>query len=188
MNSSLKLFLKSPLYCCLLHPFSEKSHSFNEEDLGHLFDFLESLANSTFTNLASLRLTDNIDQLLEYFDIKPENYLKVIYNLTEDRSLRYINDKDNFQTIRATSGLELINSRLILTENGLCYLFNSNLSPEYSASYMITGELLDSNLSSSELYIGTQSSTYFATGLSYNILGLNTDTPFNVIMYTSIIH
>lgn len=146
------------------------------------------MANSTFTNLQDIRLTDNIDQLLNYFDIKPINYLELIYNLTEDRSLRFIIDKDNFLTIRATSGLQVINSRLIPTENGLCYLFNTNLAPEYSASYMITGKLLDSDLNNSELYIKTQSISYFAGGIDYNILGLHVDVPLNVSSFYINLH
>lgn len=176
-------FFNFPILTNWIFSSERDHHPFDEQQIHHLFEFLESLANSTYNTLKYLHTTQDIDELLAYFNIKPENYLSLIYNLTVDRSLKDINDVDNPAKIRATSGLQVVNSRLILTEFGLCYLFNSKLSSEYSANYMIRGGELQSmidNLSQSDKYIGTRASNFFASVNNYNILGLDSGTALYV--------
>uniref|UniRef100_A0A8W7P7G8 Uncharacterized protein n=2 Tax=gambiae species complex TaxID=44542 RepID=A0A8W7P7G8_ANOCL len=103
-----------------------------------LFDFLESLANSTFINFQNIKHSDNVDSLLDVLQIQPENYMKIIYNLTRD--LTRLDDTE--LRVRTQSNLEFLRTHQTLTEYGICYTTNSFISSNLTASLLLTGREL----------------------------------------------
>lgn len=62
-------------------------------------------------------------------NIDPRDYMMLIYNLTRDK-IRYGNIEER---VRAFRNRAFINTELILTEQGICYISNSFLSNNLSA-------------------------------------------------------
>ena len=100
------------------------------------FPFLESLANSTYNNFQYIKNTSNTDNILQKLRIRPNKYMQLIYNLTEDLSFRKgLNEK-----LRNTNNEDFIKVTQILTENGICYTTNSILAVNLSTSILIDGK------------------------------------------------
>uniref|UniRef100_A0A182QP75 Sodium channel protein Nach n=1 Tax=Anopheles farauti TaxID=69004 RepID=A0A182QP75_9DIPT len=116
--------------------YCSKNGITNEEDQAELFDFLESLANSSFFNFDSIKHSAKVDQLLDVLQIHPESYMQVIYNLTRDLSRL----DDTELRVRTQSNLEFLRTYQTLTEYGICYTTNSFISSNLTASLLLTGK------------------------------------------------
>ncbi|XP_017075015.2 uncharacterized protein LOC108110458 [Drosophila eugracilis] len=131
-----------------------------------LWDFLENLANATYTNFQNIPESDEIDQVLKDIGLKPEKYMELIFNLTYDRTY----EPNYNERIRSQDGTNHIHVRQVLTEWGLCYMTNSRLSEKYSAQYAIFGKYPELNVFQRE-EIQYQHGTYFSKDAQYTILG-----------------
>uniref|UniRef100_A0A1A9UPL1 Uncharacterized protein n=1 Tax=Glossina austeni TaxID=7395 RepID=A0A1A9UPL1_GLOAU len=149
-----------------------------------LFNFLETLANTTYSNIDYLVGNDEVDRLLDRLHIQPENYMHLIYNLTGDDTLRFVADISNFMDkIHTISGNLIIGTRQTLTEYGLCYMTNTMLSDKYSSRYMVEGILPDKDIQTSPSYINVKKCSYFENDVNYNVLGFDT-SPINVFLHS----
>uniref|UniRef100_A0A1B0AJR6 Uncharacterized protein n=1 Tax=Glossina pallidipes TaxID=7398 RepID=A0A1B0AJR6_GLOPL len=149
-----------------------------------LFNFLETLANTTYSNIDYLVGNEEIDRLLDRLQIQPENYMKLIYNLTGDDTLRFVADISSFMDkIHTISGDLIIGTRQILTEYGLCYMTNTMLSDKYSSRYMVEGILPDKDIQTSPSHINVKKCSYFENDVNYNVLGFDT-SPINVFLHS----
>ncbi|XP_060663029.1 acid-sensing ion channel 5 [Drosophila nasuta] len=110
-------------------------HNVFGKDRTELRDFLEQLANSTYTNFENIPEYESIDHTLKNLNIEPENYMELIYNLTWDAT-----HSEESGRVRCTDGSYEIRVTQVLTEFGLCYVCNTFLGLEYSASYVLFGE------------------------------------------------
>uniref|UniRef100_A0A182SHV8 Uncharacterized protein n=1 Tax=Anopheles maculatus TaxID=74869 RepID=A0A182SHV8_9DIPT len=119
-----------------LHILENKNGISKEEDQAELYDFLESLANSSYFNFENIKHSDNVDSMLDMLQIKPENYMMVIYNLTRD--LTRLDDTE--LRVRTQSNLEYLRTYQTLTEYGICYTTNSFISSNLTASLLLTGK------------------------------------------------
>ncbi|XP_040172013.1 sodium channel protein Nach isoform X2 [Anopheles arabiensis] len=140
-NTSMPSLTICPLkriYRPYLLNYCSKNGITKEEDQAELFDFLESLANSTFINFQNIKHSDNVDSLLDVLQIQPENYMKIIYNLTRD--LTRLDDTE--LRVRTQSNLEFLRTHQTLTEYGICYTTNSFISSNLTASLLLTGREL----------------------------------------------
>lgn len=63
-------------------------------------------------------------------NIKPENYMMLIFNLTQDY-LR-IPDEYSHQRVKAMHNKEYVRAEQILTEQGICYISNHYLASNLS--------------------------------------------------------
>lgn len=62
-------------------------------------------------------------------NINPEDYMMLIYNLTQDRLRNVAGER----RVRAFRNLDFIGCEQILTEQGICYTSNSFLASNLSA-------------------------------------------------------
>lgn len=106
------------------------------EEKEEFFPFLESLANSTYNNFQNIKNTSNTDNILKKLRIRPNNYMHLIYNLTEDLSYR----KGLEKKVRNSNSQDFIKVTQVLTENGICYTTNSILAVNLSTSILIDGK------------------------------------------------
>uniref|UniRef100_A0A182NBU8 Sodium channel protein Nach n=1 Tax=Anopheles dirus TaxID=7168 RepID=A0A182NBU8_9DIPT len=137
-NTSMPSLTICPLrriYRPYLINYCSKNGITKEEDQAELFDFLESLANSTYFNFENIKHNAKVDQLLDMLHIHPENYMQVIYNLTRDLSRL----DDTELRVRTQSNLEYLRTYQTLTEYGICYTTNSFISSNLTASLLLTG-------------------------------------------------
>ncbi|XP_058449237.1 uncharacterized protein LOC131429203 [Malaya genurostris] len=95
-----------------------------------LFDFVESLANSTYLNFQNIKGSQNIDRILSMLRIYPKDYMTWITNLTEDLTQR---DHQELR-VRNQNNLEFIRTLQTLTEYGICYTTNSFIAPNLTTS------------------------------------------------------
>uniref|UniRef100_A0A182WGM4 Sodium channel protein Nach n=1 Tax=Anopheles minimus TaxID=112268 RepID=A0A182WGM4_9DIPT len=138
-NTSMPSLTICPLkriYRPYLVNFCSKNGISKEEDQAELFDFLESLANSSYFNFGNIKHSDNVDSMLDMLQIKPENYMNIIYNLTRDLTRL----ADTELRVRTQSNLEFLRTYQTLTEYGICYTTNSFVSSNLTASLLLTGK------------------------------------------------
>ncbi|KAI9583924.1 hypothetical protein GQX74_010259 [Glossina fuscipes] len=161
-----------------------RRENISDSDAKILFNFLETLANTTYSNIDYLVGNVEIDRLLDRLQIKPENYMQLIYNLTGDNTLRFVADIPSFMDkIHTISGEFIIGTRQILTEYGLCYMTNSMLSDKYSSRYMVEGKLPDKDIQTSPSHISVKKCSYFENDVNYNVLGFDM-SPINVFLHS----
>lgn len=103
-----------------------------------LFDFLESLANSSYINFENIKSTPRTDEILQRLRIRPENYLTLIYSLTEDLTQRTGNIE---LKVRNVNNMEFIKTTQILTEYGICYTTNSMLALNLSTALLLENKI-----------------------------------------------
>lgn len=84
----------------------------------------------------------SIESTLSELNVKPQNYMELIYNLTADETMNP-NEK---QRVRTVDNGANIHTRQILTEYGLCYMTNNILPEEYTSRYFIFGEYPERNI------------------------------------------
>lgn len=109
-----------------------------EEEKDEFFDFLESLANSTYFNFQNIKSTSKTDEILQRLRIRPADYLRLIRNLTEDLTYR----TGNYELkVRNVNNMEFIRATQILTEYGICYTTNSLLALNLSMSLLMDNKL-----------------------------------------------
>ncbi|XP_055843170.1 uncharacterized protein LOC129909987 [Episyrphus balteatus] len=97
-----------------------------------LFDFLESLANSSYFNFMDIKVAPSIEK----HNIDPMDYMNIIYNLTEN----YLLVSEKSIRLHAIINLWLVHSQQILTEWGICYSTNNYLIDELSTSNLLYGK------------------------------------------------
>lgn len=97
--------------------------------------FMESLANSTYTNFNNIPDYPSVESILNRLAIKPQHYMELIYNLTSDGS--FITGD---AWVHCTDGTHEVKTMQILTEFGLCYVCNTFLGLEYSSRFVLFGE------------------------------------------------
>lgn len=121
-------------YNCAIKSSKEKLAA---EEKDEFFDFLESLANSTYVNFENIKSTPKTDEILKRLRIRPADYLRLIHSLTEDMTYR-----TNFELkVRNVNNMDYIRVTQILTENGICYTTNSLLAWNLSTSLLMENKL-----------------------------------------------
>jgi acid-sensing ion channel, other len=100
------------------------------------FVFLESLANATFVNFDMIKDTPKTDDILNKVNIRPADYMDLIYNLTTDWS-RPSSTENIELLIRNINNMDFIRVTQTLTENGICYTTNNLLAVNLSTSHLI---------------------------------------------------
>ena len=144
------------------------------KDCATFYDFMEQLANASYTNFVHLNADEveeaNIDRILSYLQLEPDQYMSLIYNLTKDNFYYGETDYPYETAIRTEDDEALLKSRLVLTEHGLCVMTNSLLDAQYSAAYMITGQLPELRTYFRPVF-ETKSASFFESGNNYFMLG-----------------
>lgn len=112
--------------------------------------FIESMANVTYESLHLINAPKSIEVYLDKkgknkngyslnkcycsfkqkLNIKPEDYMMLIFNLTRDQ----LRDPIEWR-VRSIRNQEFINSEQVLTEHGICYVSNSFIAKNLSAKY-----------------------------------------------------
>ncbi|KXJ72308.1 hypothetical protein RP20_CCG018375 [Aedes albopictus] len=98
-----------------------------------MFEFIESLANSTYINFEDIKGSDNVDRILQMLRITPKDYMLLIANLTQDLTRR----DDHELRVRSQNNLEYIRSDQTLTEYGICYTTNSFIARNLTTSIFL---------------------------------------------------
>lgn len=111
-----------------------------DEEKEEIFVFLESLANSSYFNFDNIKSTEKTDELLKALRIQPSDYLRLIYDLTEDLTRR--SSKDIEKKVRNVNDKDYIRSTQILTEYGICYTTNNILALNLSTALMMDNKIL----------------------------------------------
>ncbi|XP_031616801.1 uncharacterized protein LOC116336800 [Contarinia nasturtii] len=92
-----------------------------ENDIGgrrvEFFAFMESLANASYESFDLIQHNNSIDSL----NIDPEDYMMLIYNLTQNHVLK----GDGDYQIQAYRDSDYIRIEQVLTEKGICYTTNN---------------------------------------------------------------
>lgn len=109
------------------------------EEKDEFFVFLESLANSTYINFQNIKNSSRTDDILKRLNIRPANYLSLIYNLTEDWTRRTTNIE---LKVRNVNNMEFIRATQILTEYGICYTTNNLLAVNLSTALLMENRIL----------------------------------------------
>lgn len=105
-----------------------------EEERADFFEFVESLANSTYINFQNIKDTQTTEEILRKLKIRPENYATLIFNLTVDLTRVAKNPE---LKVRNVNNLEFIRTTQVLTEYGICYTTNNFLASNFSAPWII---------------------------------------------------
>jgi acid-sensing ion channel, other len=113
--------------------------SLTDDEKAEFFIFLESLANSSYVNFENIKDTPRTEEILTKLKIKPENYMRLIYNLTEDLTRKTGNIE---LKIRNVNNLEFIRATQVLTEYGICYTSNSLLAINMSTALLMDQQIL----------------------------------------------
>lgn len=122
-------------------------------DKDEFYAFIESMANATYESLHLINAPKSIEVILSWksekenkilplnkcycsfkqkLNIKPEDYMMLIYKLTRDQ-LRGVGEK----RVWAIRNKEVIKCELVLTEHGICYTSNSYIAKNLSAKYTL---------------------------------------------------
>lgn len=109
-----------------------------------LFMFLESLANSSYINFHNIKISPIVEvlftfdtlssvwythlsiEMLQKLDIDPEEYMRLIYNLTQDWTRRDGGSIQEYK-VKSMQDQSFISVEQILTEFGICYGTNNYL-------------------------------------------------------------
>uniref|UniRef100_A0A1I8PUC6 Uncharacterized protein n=1 Tax=Stomoxys calcitrans TaxID=35570 RepID=A0A1I8PUC6_STOCA len=148
-----------------------RQYNLTDHESKELFNLIEHLANSTYINFRNLPNNRSTDKLFDRIGITPNLYMELIYNLTGDDSMR--TEEDLFEDkVHSNSGTEIIlEARQILTEYGLCYVTNTDLSDKYSSRYMILGEVPHNYLRGRQYFRKVIHTNYFSSDTYYHFRG-----------------
>ncbi|XP_058816413.1 sodium channel protein Nach [Topomyia yanbarensis] len=113
----------------------------HKDEQKEIYNFIESLANSTYINFEDIKGSPNIDRILSMLRIEPKDYMRLIANLTKDLTRR---DHPEFR-VRSQNNMEYIRTLQTLTEFGICYTTNSFISPNLTTSQLLKGQPPDEN-------------------------------------------
>lgn len=130
-------------YCARNKIFGSDKDEFNV--------FIESMANATYESLHLINAPKSIEVYMlgqksktkmenslnkcycsfkQKLNIKPADYMMLIFNLTRDQ----LRDPIKWR-VRSIRNQEFINSEQVLTEHGICYVSNSLIASNLSAKY-----------------------------------------------------
>ncbi|XP_021701414.1 uncharacterized protein LOC5573493 isoform X1 [Aedes aegypti] len=123
----------------LFDQFAARSFMLDDEKI-EMFEFIESLANSTYMNFENIKGTANVDRILSMLRIAPKDYMILIANLTQDLTRR----DDHELRVRSQNNLEYIRSDQTLTEYGICYTTNSFIARNLTTRFSITARTIQS--------------------------------------------
>lgn len=123
----------------VLNHYHYRKHKLPDDEKKELFDFLESLANSTYFNFQDIKSTSRTDAILQKLKITPKDYLSVIYSLTEDLTRKAGNIEVK---IRNVNNMEFIKTTQILTEYGICYTTNHLLALNLSTALIMENKIV----------------------------------------------
>lgn len=142
------------------------------EERKDFFDFLESLANSTYINFEDIKDSLKTEEILKNLKIKPEHYAMLIYNLTEDLTRKTSNME---LKVRNVNNMEYIRTTQVLTEYGICYTTNNFLAANLSASWIIEKKVQqeDPFYRTSKLY-DVRFGNLFDGDMTYSFIGFET--------------
>lgn len=110
----------------------------SEDEKKEFYEFLESLANSTYSNFQKIKNTSNTDKILQKLRIQPADYLSLIYNLTEDLTRK---EGTIEVKVRNVNNQEFIKATQVLTEHGICYVTNNLLAVNLSTSLLMENKI-----------------------------------------------
>lgn len=136
MQSELKLFSEKvyKIPVCFIRKVGLK-----DDEKEEFFIFLESLANSTFINFEDIKNTSKTDAILNRLQVKPKDYLRLIYTLTEDLTRKTGNVE---LKVRNVNNMEFIRATQVLTEYGICYTTNNLLALNLSTALLLENKIL----------------------------------------------
>lgn len=160
--------------------FVHSRHKIKDDERVELFNFLESLANATFVNFDQIADTPKTDAILERLNIQPKDYLRTIYELTDDLTKL---DGNLEQKVRNVNNLEFINVIQVVTEYGICYSTNSFLSNNLS-----TAMLLENRMPIDDIFYKKVKLHYVRYGnlfdgeVTYSFIGFR--TPITLFMHS----
>lgn len=109
-----------------------------EDEKEAFFDFMESLANSSYINFGNIKNSSKADDILNRLNIQPVNYLRTIYELTEDLTKKEGNMESR---VRSVNNLEFIKVFQVITEYGICYSTNNYLAINLSTSLVLDNKI-----------------------------------------------
>ncbi|KAG4065923.1 hypothetical protein HA402_008919 [Bradysia odoriphaga] len=144
-------------------------------DKSEFYQFIESLANSTYTNFENIKDFPSIEVYAYacalyggavYCYTGP-----IFYRLTEDWSRR----TEGERKVRGIFDLEFVVTEQVLTEYGICYMTNNHLTKHLSTSTLIFGTEADSPFDE-KFYQNVKlhqvvSGNLFDGDLNYNFVG-----------------
>ncbi|CAO1409477.1 unnamed protein product [Diamesa serratosioi] len=172
---------------CPMHRISEKKYLKYVDDMGidedlrlDFFEFMESLANSTYINFENIKDTQATNQILKKLKILPENYATLIYNLTDN--LITLHENIDFR-VRNVNNLDFIRAIQVQTEFGICYSTNNFLAPNLSASWIIEKKIEADhpyyrNFKLHDVRFGN----LFDGDMTYSFIGF--DTPVTIFLHS----
>ncbi|CRL02236.1 CLUMA_CG015089, isoform A [Clunio marinus] len=179
-NTSLPSFTVCPMERLNRNIYNKyiQMHDLTHDEKEELFDFLESLANSTYINFQNIKNTSNTDNILKKLNISSSTYLNLIYNLTEDltiRKMKYLENKMKYEYLKVTQ---------VLTEYGLCYVTNNFLANNLSTSFLLENKISELHSSfDGKLVHDVVSANIFDGRTSFNLLGF--PSPITVFMHSA---
>ncbi|CAO1394018.1 unnamed protein product [Diamesa hyperborea] len=143
-----------------------------EEDRVDFFNFVESLANSTYINFQDIKDSPSTEEVLRKLKVKPENYATLIYNLTEDLTRKTGNTE---LKVRNVNNMEYIRTTQVQTEFGICYTTNNFLAANLSATWIIEQKVQpeDPFYRTSKLY-DVRFGNLFDGDMTYSFIGFET--------------
>lgn len=167
--SKFKIFsANKKVIICLIKCYSFRIYDITGERKEQFFDFLEHLANSTYFNFQDIPLHNTVESTLDKLGLKPNKYMELIYNLTDDVT-RNPNEKKRVRTVDNGAN---IHTRQILTEYGLCYMTNNFLPEEYTSRYLIFGEYPEKNIYEEEAQVRpVQQGSFPDRYIDFNFIG-----------------
>ncbi|XP_058122437.1 sodium channel protein Nach [Anopheles ziemanni] len=167
------------IYKPYLQSYCNKNGITDQDEQAELFEFLESLANSSFFNFEDIKHSEKVDSLLEMLQIRPENYMNLIYNLTRD--LTRIDDTE--LRVRTQSNLEFLRTYQTLTEYGICYTTNSFISSNLTASLLLTGKQLpEDEFYSTRIVHTVRFGNLFDGDITYSFIGF--EPPISIFYHS----
>lgn len=155
-------------------------HGIKADESEEFFEFLESLANASFVNFHNIKSTPKTDEILQRLNIQPKDYLRLIYDLTEDLT----KSEGNLEfKVRNVNNLEFIRVIQVLTEYGICYSTNNYLATNLSTSLLLEKKMpVDDNFYKKVKLHEVRYGNLFDGEVTFSFIGYR--TPITIFMHS----
>jgi hypothetical protein len=132
-------------------------------------------------NFHNIKNSSIADSVLKRLNITPTDYLMLIYNLTEDLTLKRGNIEHK---LRNVNNLEFIKVTQVITEYGICYSTNNFLAVNLSTSWLLKNEYpaVDDVYKSKKLH-EVRYGNLFDGEVTFSFIGFK--TPISIFMHSS---
>ncbi|KAG5680649.1 hypothetical protein PVAND_010143 [Polypedilum vanderplanki] len=157
-----------------------KRKGIKDDEKQAFVDFIESLANSTYSNFDKIKNSTIADAVLQRLKIEPKHYLRLIYELTEDLTIKS-GDIDN--KVRNRNNQEFIRVTQILTEYGICYSTNNFFTYNLSTAYLLDNKMpIDDDFYLNVKLNNVRYGNLFDGEVTYSFIGFK--TPISIFMHS----